>query len=63
MAKRTYEQRLLDTLLQMPEGQWFRIDNREDVGKLTEAVKIFINIGFNFEFSSDYSKVRRLIGF
>lgn len=58
--RRTYEDKLLEQLNQLPPEKWFLIKGREDCEKITTAVKWFISVGEPFEFSNDYSKIKRL---
>lgn len=63
MAKRrTYEEKLLAQLNELPAQKWFLIKGREDFDKITTAVKGFISIGEQFEFSPCYTKIKRLSG-
>lgn len=56
--RRSYEEKLLDDLLLLEPNRWYRVDNRPDCKKLTEAVKSMIDKGEPFEFSNDYTKIR-----
>lgn len=61
MAKiKTAKEKLYDKLIVLPVNQWFRISNREDFEKLTKQVKNFIDNDEPFEFSNDYTKIRRI---
>lgn len=61
MAKRrTFEERLYDSLITLEVNKWFRIDNRDDFQKITNIVKTFINKYEPFEFSNDYTRIRRI---
>jgi hypothetical protein len=61
MAKRrTYEDKLLEQLNGLPGNKWFLIKGRDDFEKITVAVKGFISVGEQFEFSSCYTKIKRL---
>lgn len=61
MAKRrTYEEKLLDQLNELPAQKWFMIKGREDFAKITATVKAFISVHEPFEFSNCYTKIRRL---
>jgi len=60
MAKRTYEQKLLEDLRLLPALKWFLCKEPPDYDKFVAQVKVFIDAGEQFEFSEDYSKIRRL---
>lgn len=61
MAKRrTYEERLLDKLMTLEINKWFRIDNHEDFNKITKTVKNYIDHYEPFEFSNDFTRIRRI---
>lgn len=60
MAKRrTYEQKLLDDMRSLPPDRWFKCPEQPDYDKFVYWVKIFIDSGEYFEFSEDYTKIRR----
>lgn len=59
-VQRTYKEKLYNTLIVLEKNRWFRIDNHKEFEKISKTVKKFIDNNEPFEFSTDYTKIRRI---
>jgi hypothetical protein len=56
----TYETKLLNDLKTLKPQVWYKCPEK-DYDKFVETVKGFIDAGEDFEFNSNYKKIRRLV--
>lgn len=63
MAKITYVEKLFEDLKKLDGDKWYRCPPEPDYTKFVKAIKSFIGMGEPYEFSDDFSKVKRISEF